>query len=244
GFFGVAQNSVFISGYPRNDLMLRAQKRKEAIKNKVVPDLTAYDKILIWMSTFRRLENGNPDSSMKLYNALNISGFDISAFNTKLEKNNALCLLKLHYYYSNVKGFGEFNHIKVIDDEWILRQGITLYHLLACTDILITDFSSVMTDYSLLDQPVICFSKDLEEFKKTQGLYFEDIENWLPTELLQNNDSFFSHLNELLAGKKDPYRGKRKENRDKFFKYKDSNSSRRLTERIFGNKVKKKNVDF
>ncbi len=45
--------------------------------------------------------------------------------------------------------------------------------LLVVTDILITDYSSVIFDWYLLDKPVVYFTYDLAEYEAGRGLYYE-----------------------------------------------------------------------
>lgn len=238
--FGVSKESVLVSGYPRNDMMLRAQTEKKALKGQIAPDLTNYDKTVFWMPTFRRKSEEDMPvdlSKLKLENPFEISNFDVAAFNELLKSQNTLCLLKPHYIYIKNNDFPKYSHIKMIDDQWIMNQGLTLYQLLACTDILISDFSSVMFDYTLLNKPIICFCKDLEEYKKTQGLYFEKIEDWLPSALIQDQQHFFKYLKQVLTTNKDPYIEKREKIKKLSFTYTDADSSKRICEYVFGEKL-------
>jgi CDP-glycerol glycerophosphotransferase (TagB/SpsB family) len=240
--FGVPSESIVISGYPRNDLMLRSKNRKAEIRKRIKPDLNRYDKILFWMPTFRRkspTEMMNVRRGLKLDNPFEVEGFDIEQFNTLLREQNTICLLKPHYFYLTADHDFNYSNILMIDDEWVCRQGITLYELIACTDVLVTDFSSVMLDYTLLEQPIVCFCTDLEDYKATQGLYFDDIENWIPSELIQNQASFFHTLRQILDSGIDPHQNKRVEIRDRFFNHLDANSTMRLTEHVFGSQVAK-----
>ena len=45
--------------------------------------------------------------------------------------------------------------------------------LLMITDVLITDYSSVIFDYALLDKPVVYFTYDLELYENDRGLYYD-----------------------------------------------------------------------
>jgi CDP-glycerol glycerophosphotransferase (TagB/SpsB family) len=235
-FFGIPIESVFISGYPRNDLMLRAKQDKCSIKTKMNPPLNDYNKILFWMPTFRRSSATSwpTDERLSADETFHIPDFNVDRFNGILKKHNALCLVKPHYRYLLNDEPARPSNVKSIDDKWIHKQGITLYHLLACTDALITDYSSVMIDYTLLEQPIFCLAVDLEEFKKTQGLYFDDYENWVPTKLLQNQADFFDTLEKFLSTGKDPHEVKRKKIRDLYFKYQDAKSARRIAEYVLG----------
>lgn len=45
--------------------------------------------------------------------------------------------------------------------------------LLPITDLLITDYSSILFDYLLLDKPFVLFAPDLEEYEKKRGFYVD-----------------------------------------------------------------------
>src|SRR6476619_8350307 len=98
---------------------------------------------------------------------------------------------------------------------------------------LISDVSSVIIDYLLLDQPVICFSSDFEEYKKTRGFYFDNMEDWLPGRLICNQTDFFNYLKLLLTTGKDPDEQKRMKLKDAFFTFKDAKSTERLIKHVF-----------
>lgn len=41
------------------------------------------------------------------------------------------------------------------------------------SDILISDYSACIGDFSILERPIICFAYDLEIYRKKRGLYFD-----------------------------------------------------------------------
>ncbi len=51
--------------------------------------------------------------------------------------------------------------------------------LLVASDILISDYSAVLTDFAILNRPVICFAYDYDDYLKKRGTYFE-LDNVLP----------------------------------------------------------------
>ena len=120
-----------------------------------------------------------------------------------------------------------------IDDSWLSDHGITLYHLAGCSDMLISDVSSIIIDYLLLDQPIICVSADFEEYKRTRGFYFKDIENWIPTRINRNQTELFRFLEQILATGADPYETKRLQLKNEFFTFQDAGSTQRLMSHIF-----------
>jgi CDP-ribitol ribitolphosphotransferase len=45
-------------------------------------------------------------------------------------------------------------------------------HLVACSDLLITDYSSIMFEFALIDKPTILFVPDQIDYSQSRGLYF------------------------------------------------------------------------
>ncbi len=73
--------------------------------------------------------------------------------------------------------------------------------LLLAADVLVTDYSSVMFDYALLDRPMLFFTYDLEEYRDDlRGFYF-DFERETPGPLLRTTDEVIDALRNLDATK-------------------------------------------
>jgi CDP-glycerol glycerophosphotransferase (TagB/SpsB family) len=228
--FGVHEDSVFISGYPRNDMLLEAQKDKECLKKKIT-DLTTFKKVVIWMPTYRKNMRGKGrEDGVEIGNPFYIKDFNITYFNEILRKSNTVCLVKPHPNAPMYKDFKSLSNVYFIDNKWISHQGVTLYQLLGCTDVLISDISSVIVDYMLLDQPIICVSTDFVEYKETRGFYFDDIEDWIPSRINTNQDDFFDHLNNVLRDAADPSRQKRERLKKYFFDDHDAGSTQRIVD--------------
>jgi CDP-glycerol glycerophosphotransferase (TagB/SpsB family) len=243
--FGVPPESVIVAGYPRNDVLLRAKKERVAIKSRLEGRLASFDKIILWLPTFRTHIAGNLVDGIPVENPFQIEGFDTDAFDAFLGEHNALCIVKSHPYDYQRSIGKSYANLRVISDEWMLRQGITLYHLAACSDIMVSDVSSIILDYLLIDQPVICFSTDFDEYKKQRGFVFDDIENWLPGKMMRSQDEFTTYLDGILKTGVDPCEARRKELKSAYFKYHDANSTKRLLEHVFigGREVKHETAD-
>ena len=232
--FGVPEARVFVSGYPRNDHLLDGKAHKTGIREKVDLGLRHYKKVLIWMPTFRQninkvswhdgIESGNP---------FYIANFDVVRFNEILRESNSFCLVKPHPMAIKYAATDNLSHMAFIDDQWISDRGVTLYQLVGSTDILISDVSSVVIDYLLLDQPILCVSTDFETYKKNRGFYFEAIEEWLPGPLLRNEEMLFEALENVLKSGGDEYEAKRKTLKERFFTHHDAKSTERLVEYVF-----------
>ncbi|MEJ5961308.1 CDP-glycerol glycerophosphotransferase family protein [Pedobacter immunditicola] len=261
--FGVPESKVFVSGYPRNDQLLEGKAKKAKVRAQLDtglqlsndaelhhhtqesaphsknPGLNQYQKVLIWMPTFRKnmnkvdwqdgIESGNP---------FYIADFDVVRFNQILRENNSFCLVKPHPMAVKYAATDNLSHMAFIDDQWISDRGVTLYQLVGSTDVLISDVSSVVIDYLLLDQPILCVSTDFETYKENRGFYFEAIEEWLPGPVLRSEEMFFRALEAVLKSGMDDYDGKRKNLKERFFTHHDARSTERLVEHVFNHPTK------
>jgi CDP-glycerol glycerophosphotransferase (TagB/SpsB family) len=238
--FGVSGETVFISGYPRNDLLLRAKEKKKTIENKIGISNT-YSKILIWLPTFRKsVTDAERNDGTEAGNPFYLEGFDVNEFDHFLKEHNALCFVKPHpmavKYDMALPGNP---NLFFIDDKWLSEKGITLYDLAGITEILISDVSSVVIDYLLLDQPIICISEDFEEYRQKRGFYFHDIENWLPSKMLKDKHELYKELEAcFLEGSSYNYEI-RNRLKNSFFLHKDDKSTERLVKFVLGKTVSK-----
>ena len=55
------------------------------------------------------------------------------------------------------------------------------------SDLLISDYSSIFFDYSILGRPMMCFAYDYDQYNETRGVYF-DIREELASEILSDEN--------------------------------------------------------
>lgn len=68
--------------------------------------------------------------------------------------------------------------------------------LLMASDILISDYSAILTDYAILERPVLCFAYDYEEYLKERGTYF-DLEEEMPNKPCRTEDELLYRIKHL-----------------------------------------------
>lgn len=231
--FGVAPADVLICGYPRNDAMLKAAARKAKLRTNLGANISACDKLVIWLPTYRTSTIGITDGK-EVGNPFYIEKFDVVRFNAILRRYNAVCMVKPHPMAPVYDHAADLDHLIFIDDKWIADHSLTTYQLIGCTDILVSDVSSVMVDYVLLDQPIVCVSTDFDEYRASRGFYFEDIEEWIPAPILKAESEFMNAFELLLSQDIDPSECRRKRLKTEFFRYPDDRSTERLITHIFG----------
>ena len=49
----------------------------------------------------------------------------------------------------------------------------SINELMIASDALVSDYSSVFFDYSILGRPMICFAYDYDRYEKERGMYFD-----------------------------------------------------------------------
>jgi CDP-glycerol glycerophosphotransferase len=164
-------------GYPRNDILFATDERREAIVKEVRRRLGLPEgkKVVLYAPTWRDDEfysGGKYKISMML---------DLDAARERLGDDHVLLVRR---------------HPNVVDD--ILGAGngfvfdVSTYpdmaDLLAITDVLITDYSSVMFDFASTGRPMLFFTYDLAHYRdKLRGFYF-DFEAEAPGPLLGTSD--------------------------------------------------------
>ncbi len=176
--FLLSKENVLNFGYPRNVLFSKPkheilsfietyepQKTKELVKK-----LNNYDKVLIYMPTWR--DNG--------LDFIKASGIDFESLDAVLVKNNFLLLLKLHHHTKIQFESFNLNNIALLDNS------LDVYPILPFTDILITDYSSVYFDYLLLNKEILFFCFDLDDYLCNNRKMYFDYNTFTPGKKIYN----------------------------------------------------------
>lgn len=100
--------------------------------------------------------------------------------------------------------------------------------LLFVTDLLVTDYSSVIFDYALLEKPIIFFCYDLAQYRDGRGLYFP-FEEYVYGAVASDTRELVDAVREEAM-----CRAQREIFREKFIDANDGHASQRLTEAVFG----------
>ena len=77
---------------------------------------------------------------------------------------------------------------------------VNLNHILAITDVLITDYSTIVYDSAVANIPFICFGFDYERYYEERGFYF-DLNERYPGGVLHTEDEVIARVKDVLNGK-------------------------------------------
>lgn len=162
--FYLPKEKVLDLGYPRNDIFFDKSVNSTIIREKICKQLSINpdDKILLIAPTFK----GEPGFGKAKDNF----SLDINKICSALsEKYNGhfICIYRGHYYVN-----------KQIPENCINGNDYPdMQELLLISDVLITDYSSAIWDYSFTYKPCFLYVPDLIEYSKTQEFYVP-IEKW------------------------------------------------------------------
>lgn len=175
--------------YPKLDEIIYSNG-KNNLKNILNIDLKEYNKIILYTPTFKK-GLGRKDENANTKNLFDFEEYDEKQVLDYLEKNNYLLLIK--YHPSEETKFQKINHsnVKYITEKMLKKYDLNINNILNASDILITDYSSLGVEYTILDKPVIYLDNNIEQYKKGRGIMFETGDFWMENKA--------SNVNELLV---------------------------------------------
>lgn len=179
--FKVREEAMIPTGLPRNDELYGVtDKEIHSIKKKM--GLPLDKKIILYAPTWRESVDHGATYSIK------------PPINTKVWENQLkdeyIVLFRTHGYTNKLLGV-EFNDI--IRD---YSQYPSVNDLLKVCDILISDYSAIMADFSILERPILCFAYDYEQYKRERGLYI-DYDKEMPSGILKTEEDVLSYIQNM-----------------------------------------------
>lgn len=152
-------------GYPRNDVLFHGNTVEFMTELKKEYKIPVDKKVILYAPTWR--DNEYYDGKRYKF----ATTLDFQKAKDALSDEYVM-IVKYHYLISEKvdwTGYEGFIY------SFPANQEISDLYLMA--DLLITDYSSVMFDYSLLKRPMFFFAYDLENYKKNlRGFYFDMLE--------------------------------------------------------------------
>ncbi len=163
--FRVGPEATPVLGTPRADVIGAtgpdADREVAEVRATVLPpELAGARRLLLYAPTWR---DGRREDFLG-------EGFDADALDALLEEHDAVLVMKMHPQGGvgvfEAAGAGSARRI-------VLRRAdkVDVNVLLRAVDLLVTDYSAISVDYSLLLRPIVYFMPDLEEYEGARGLY-------------------------------------------------------------------------
>lgn len=213
-------------GYPRNDELFGEKISVDGL----FPN-AKYDKIIYWMPTFRQHKNGKVNSSSVEFPI--IYNQEIAQqINEYATEKRVLLIVKPHFV-QDISKITEIHlsNLEFINNEFLIKNGISNYALLRSADAMITDYSSVYYDYLLCDKPIgLCFD-DYNEFTFQNGFTVDPDYIFSGGEKIYNTEDLLGFINNV-SNETDCLKEQRNTIKNVVFKYCDNQSAKRVADYI------------
>lgn len=183
--WGINDEQVLPTGMPRLDEFLNEEYRKNTTKNilKDYPILNKYrgkKQFILFAPTYRG-EN-------KRHAYYPIEKLDMGKIYKMCKETNSLFIFKMHPYVAPVQIPEEYSD-KILD----LTNYKNINDLFYITDLLITDYSSNIYEFSLMKKPMLFYAYDIDEYSKERGFHRNYREN-VPGKIVETFDEMIKAI--------------------------------------------------
>ena len=198
--FKVEYNRIKDLGMPILDYFKYSDGRKNLSK-LLNRDLSKYKKIIMFMPTFKQGFN-HSDVEHVSNNIFNFNKeYDEELFDKFLRDNNYLLCIKKHPGDISKLNFQSYNNIISIDEEMLFEKNLSVNEVINAFDLMITDYSSIGTEFVYFDKPILYVVGDYNEYKENRGIYFDNLDFWTPGPKCMNISSLKIEIKKLLNDK-------------------------------------------
>ena len=208
--FHTAKENILLTDLPRNDALLSyTEKDKEGIKKAL--SLPLDKKVILYAPTFREYERDK-------MNACYIKPpIDTEKWKDKLGAEYVV-LFRAHYEVINILGIQNDGFFFNVSDYPSLND------LMAVSDLLLSDYSSIYFDFSITEKPMFAFPYDYKTYLEKRGLYLM-LEDVFPCGVFEDEDAL---LSALVSFDKERYEEVSRAFRERFAPYAGSASQKLL----------------
>ena len=205
---------IFKKGVPRNDVLFNVTEEKvHQLKQKY--GISGAEKIVLYAPTFR------DDNSFEAYH------LDARMLLETLEERTPYhwkVIIRLHPLAASYRDIFHYDDHVIDGSDFPDSQ-----ELLVMSDMLITDFSSMMMDFAIMNKPVLLFITDLEQYirscRNVRPIFYE-----LPFTLAHSNEELRQIV---LNHEEQAYKNRLTKFMDEYFQsYDDGHASQHVVDRI------------
>ncbi len=225
--FGLSIEKVQATGIPRTDIFFD-KEYVEKTKAQIYEEYPIFKekKVIMFAPTYRgiRAYDAAYDFQMIKPDVLFQGLSDEYVFVFKWHPATYNNLKREEKEMYNMAEYGDF----FLD----LSRARDINDLLLVTDVLITDYSSVIFDYLLVDKPLVYYAYDLEDYAGGRGLYY-DFDDYCYGRVAENIEELISAIRaeDMCADRRDEFRRK-------FMEACDGHATENTVEYLFGDYIR------
>ena len=220
--FGLPPTRIAVTGEPKADIILAGNMLPDCVswrdRMHAHYGIAPHEKIILYAPTWRE------EQGLSLFP----EGEELKALNQLLREAGAWLLVRAHKFDGQEFG-GEEPDARV--RPMLNKDFPDVNYILPNVDILISDYSGIIMDFSLLSHPVIFLVPDLENYTRTRGLY-EDYSTFTGGRWTVNWPDALKALRECLAGDQAPYRAAARHVASRHINFLDTQNCARIHDAI------------
>ncbi|WP_368679773.1 teichoic acid ribitol-phosphate polymerase TarL [Staphylococcus sp. KG4-3] len=215
--FGIKEQNIIPTGVPRTDILFdEAYEQQVTAEMEEALPIIKDKKVILFAPTFRG--NGHHTAHYPFFK------IDFARFARYCRENNAVVLFKMHPFVKNRLNIPREYEQYFVD----VSDFREVNDILFVTDILISDYSSLVYEFAVFKRPMIFYAFDLEDYITSRDFY-EPYETFVPGKIVESFSDLIAALDneDFEVEKVEPFL-------DKHFKHHDGRSSERVVRNIFG----------
>ncbi len=214
------QHELLETGYPRNDYLFQYED-SDVQRVKETLGIPEDKKVILYAPTWRDNE----------YHFIGKYKFAIQMDLERMEEelgDEYVIVMRLHYLVSDKLNLKDFKSFAVDASNYP-----DIRELYIISDLLITDYSSVMFDYGVLQRPMIFYVYDIDSYRdQLRGFYF-DFEKEAPGPLVRTTEEIIDNVKDADKIRID-YQQQVEWFEETFHSLEDGHAAERVVERVFG----------
>lgn len=215
--FGIKEQNIIPTGVPRTDILFDQYYEKAIVVDmeEALP-IVKGKQVILFAPTFRG--SGHHTAHYPFFK------IDFARFARYCRENNAIVLFKMHPFVKNKLNIPREYQEYFVD----VSDFREVNDILFITDILISDYSSLVYEFAVFKRPMLFYAFDLEDYITSRDFY-EPYETFVPGKIVESFNDLIVALDQkdFDVEKVEPFL-------DKHFKYQDGRSSERLVRNVFG----------
>ncbi len=215
--FCISERKFYITGIPRTDLFFDKTYQKETTEKmyEAFPACRGKNKVYLYAPTFR---GANANDATFPFGMI-----DLEKWGKLLEEENSVLIIKMHPFVTRRVDIPKQYQNRIFD----AANYREVNDILFIADVLITDYSSVIYEMSLLNKPMIFYAFDQHSYEDSRDFY-EPYEDTVPGKIVHDFDDLLESL------RNDDYEfEKMDEFVKKNFAHTDGKSTDRVIDQVF-----------
>lgn len=181
--FGMDEKKILPLGIARTDIFFNEDYKKQIIPQvlEAFPQCKNASQVIMYAPTFRGTNAKTASFPMDM--------IDYDLIGEYLLKTNSVMLIKMHPFVTEPLNIPN-KYKDIIIDASSFRE---INDILFITDILITDYSSVIYEFSLFNKPMLFYAFDRMKYEADRGFY-EPYSDMVPGKIVRTFEQLVSSL--------------------------------------------------